>query len=191
MLRVLVAVPGLSLAVTSRGCSSLLCPGFLWLSRVGAPPRCCARASDSAASVVAELRLFGCTGLVAPRHVGSSRNTDRTCVPCIGRLTLIHYATREVHPLPLLFALHSAFPVLCFVRPALSSPSPAHNLEQRHFPSLSLSLFMGEMRMVGSAWEAPSGISASVRRAGHTCPEGPVPLTSGVGRGGPQGLRRG
>ena len=23
---------------------SLLCPGFLWLSRVGAPPRCCVRA---------------------------------------------------------------------------------------------------------------------------------------------------
>ena len=95
MLRVLVAVPGLSLAVTSRGASSLLCPGFLWLSQVGAPPCCCARASDSVASLVAELRLFGCTGLVAPRHVGSSRNTDQTCVPCIGRLILNHWITRD------------------------------------------------------------------------------------------------
>ena len=89
----------------------------------------------------------------------------------------------------LFFTLPSLFSA--FVPPALSSPSPAHNLEQRHFPNLSLSLFMGEMRMVGSTWEAPSGVSASVRRAGHTCPEGPVPLTSGMGRGGPQGLRRG
>ena len=75
---------------------SLLCPGFLWLSQVGAPPCCCARASDSVASLVAELRLFGCTGLVAPRHVGSSRNTDQTCVPCIGRLILNHWITRDI-----------------------------------------------------------------------------------------------
>ena len=34
-------------------------------------------------------------GLVAPRHVGSSLTRDRTCVPCIGRQTPIHCATRE------------------------------------------------------------------------------------------------
>ena len=34
-------------------------------------------------------------GLVAPRHVGSSRTRDRTCVPCIGRQILNHCATRE------------------------------------------------------------------------------------------------
>ena len=35
------------------------------------------------------------TGLVAPRHVGSSQTRARTCVPCIGRQTLNHCATRE------------------------------------------------------------------------------------------------
>ena len=34
-------------------------------------------------------------GLVAPRHVGSSQTRDRTRVPCIGRRTLNHCATRE------------------------------------------------------------------------------------------------
>ena len=35
-------------------------------------------------------------GLVAPRHVGSSRTRDRTCVPCIARRILNHCTTREV-----------------------------------------------------------------------------------------------
>ena len=35
-------------------------------------------------------------GLVAPRHVGSSRTRDRTRVPCIGRWTLNHCTTRDV-----------------------------------------------------------------------------------------------
>ena len=36
------------------------------------------------------------TGLVAPRHVGSSWARARTHVPCIGRRILNHCATREV-----------------------------------------------------------------------------------------------
>ena len=36
------------------------------------------------------------TGLVAPRHVGSSQTRDRTRVPCIGRQTPNHCATREI-----------------------------------------------------------------------------------------------
>ena len=36
------------------------------------------------------------TGLVAPWHVGSSRTRAQTHVPCIGRQTLNHHATREV-----------------------------------------------------------------------------------------------
>ena len=36
------------------------------------------------------------TGLVAPRHVGSSRTRARTRFPCIGRRILNHCATREV-----------------------------------------------------------------------------------------------
>ena len=35
------------------------------------------------------------TGLVAPRHVGSSQTRARTRVPCISRQTLNHCATRE------------------------------------------------------------------------------------------------
>ena len=35
-------------------------------------------------------------GLVALRHVGSSRTRALTCVPCIGRRILNHCATREV-----------------------------------------------------------------------------------------------
>ena len=37
-------------------------------------------------------------GLVAPRHVGSSRTRARTQVPCTGRWILNHCATREVPP---------------------------------------------------------------------------------------------
>ena len=37
------------------------------------------------------------TGLVAPRHVGSSQTRARTRVPCIGRRILNHCATREAH----------------------------------------------------------------------------------------------
>ena len=33
---------------------------------------------------------------MAPRHVGSSRTRDRTCVPCVGRRVLNHCTTREV-----------------------------------------------------------------------------------------------
>ena len=35
------------------------------------------------------------TGIVAPRHVGSSRSRARAHVPCIGRRILNHCATRE------------------------------------------------------------------------------------------------
>ena len=35
------------------------------------------------------------TGLVVPRHVGSSQTRAGTRVPCIGRQTLNHCATRE------------------------------------------------------------------------------------------------
>ena len=49
------------------------------------------------ASLVAEHRLQTrwLTGLVAPRHVGSSQTRARTRVPCISRQILNHCATRE------------------------------------------------------------------------------------------------
>ena len=76
---VFVAARGLSLVVASGGYSSLQCAGFSlrWL-----------------------LLLWSTgsrhTGLVAPRHVGSSWTRARTRVPCIGRGILNHCATREV-----------------------------------------------------------------------------------------------
>ena len=103
--------------------SSLLHAGFLQLQRVGATLHCGARASHCGgfsccgarslgawASVVVahglqQLWLVGSraqaqqlwrTGLVAPRHVGSSRTRARTHVPCIGRQILNHCTTREV-----------------------------------------------------------------------------------------------
>ena len=66
---------GLSLVAASRGYSSLHCLGFslLWLLLLWS------MGSRRMASVVALM------GLVAPRHVGSSRPRDRTHVPCTGR----------------------------------------------------------------------------------------------------------
>ena len=55
---------------------------------------------SSCGSRALERRLNGC-GLVAPRHVGSSRARDQTCVPCIGRQILNHCTTREVPLLPI------------------------------------------------------------------------------------------
>ena len=73
-----------------------------------------------AASLVAEHRLqtrrlssCGSRGLVAPRHVGSSQTTARTCVPCIGRRTLNHCTTRET-PVEIFFEFNwlSSYPQL-------------------------------------------------------------------------------
>ena len=83
----------LSLVAASGGYSSLWCVGFslqwlllLWSTgskRVG---------FSSCGTRDQQLWL---TGLVAPRHVGSSWTRARTRVPCIGRRILNHCATRE------------------------------------------------------------------------------------------------
>ena len=86
-------------------------------SHCGGFPCCRARALGTWASVVLarwlsscgsralECRLstcgmrtqqLWCTGLVALRHVGSSRTRAQTRVPCIGRQILKHRTTREV-----------------------------------------------------------------------------------------------
>ena len=97
------------------GCvgSSFLCEGFLQLRQAGAtlhrgarashcrgPSRCGAQAPD------AQAQQLWLTGLVAPRHVGSSQTRARTRVPCIGRRTLNHCATREA---PMLIFLEFHF----------------------------------------------------------------------------------
>ena len=86
------------------GCvgSSFLCEGFLQLRQAGATLHCGARAYHyrglsccGAQAPDAQPQQLWHTGLVAPRHVGSSQTRARTCVPCIGRQILNHCATRE------------------------------------------------------------------------------------------------
>ena len=96
---VFVAVHGLSLVVARGGYSSLWCVGFslqwlllLWSTGLQAHGL---QQSWLAGSRV-QAQQFRCTGLVAPRHVGSSRTRARTRVPCLGRWILNHCATREV-----------------------------------------------------------------------------------------------
>ena len=82
---VFISVRGLSLVVASGGHSSSRCAG-LSLSR---PLLLRSTGSRRAGSVVVA------HGPVAPRHVGSSQTKARTRVPCIGRQTPNHCATRE------------------------------------------------------------------------------------------------
>ena len=56
----------------------------------------------------AQAQQLWLTGLVAPRHVGSSQTRARTRIPCIGRQTLNHCATREAPYLPFSSAKISA-----------------------------------------------------------------------------------
>ena len=78
---------GLSLAAVSWGYSSLWCAGFSlrWLLLLW-----------STGSRAHGLQELWRTGLVAPRHVGSSQTRPGTHVSCIGRRILKHCATREV-----------------------------------------------------------------------------------------------
>ena len=88
-----------------RGYSLLRCVGFSlrWLLLLQSTG--CRRTGFSSCGTRAQqLWLVGsraqpqqlwCTGLVAPRHVGSSRTRAQTRVPCIGRRILNHCTTRE------------------------------------------------------------------------------------------------
>ena len=60
---------------------------------------------DLWASVVAAQRL------VALQHMDSSWNKDWTCMPCIDRRILIHWATREVHAYA--FLKQNEDPMIC------------------------------------------------------------------------------
>ena len=79
-----------------------LCEGFFQLQQVGATLHRGARASHyhspfhcGAQAPDVQAQQLWLTGLVAPRHVGSSQTRARTRVPCIGRQILNHCATRE------------------------------------------------------------------------------------------------
>ena len=84
---------GFSLVAGSGGYSSLRCAGFslqwlLLLQSTGSRHM----GFNSCGTQAQQLWL---TGLVAPRHVGSSWTRARTHVPCFGRWILNHCATRE------------------------------------------------------------------------------------------------
>ena len=91
---VFVAARGLSLVAASGGYSLLWCAGFSlqWLLLLQSTGSRCTGFS----SCVRWAQQLWRTGLVAPRHVGSSPTRDRTRVPCIGRWILNHCTTREV-----------------------------------------------------------------------------------------------
>ena len=90
---IVVAVCQLSLVVVSRGYSSLQCVGFSlrWLLLLWSTGSRHAGFSSCGTWAQQSWR----TGLVAPRHVGSSQARARTRVPCIGRQILNHCTTRE------------------------------------------------------------------------------------------------
>ena len=105
LLWVFVAVRGLSLIAASGGYSSLWCTGFSlqWLLLWSTGSRC--TGFSSCGTRAQQLWLMGSrvrawqlwhTGLIAPRHVGSSQATAQTRVPCTGRRILNHCATRDV-----------------------------------------------------------------------------------------------
>ena len=86
------------------GCvgSSSLCEGPLQLWQAGATPHRGVRASHGrglsccgAQAPDAQAQQLWLTGPVAPSRVGSPQTRARTRVPCIGRQTLNHCATRE------------------------------------------------------------------------------------------------
>ena len=90
------------LFIYGRVGSSFLCEGFPRLRQAGAALHRGARASHyrglsccGAQAPDAQAQQLWLTGPVAPQHVGSSQTRARTRVPCIGRQTLNHCATRE------------------------------------------------------------------------------------------------
>ena len=102
---VFIAACGLSLVAASGGQSSLRCRGFslqclLLLCSTGSRHVGFSSCGTQAQQLWhegsrAQAQQLWHTGLVAPQHVGSSRTRARTCVPCIGRWILNHYAIRK------------------------------------------------------------------------------------------------
>ena len=100
---------GFLLVVVSGACSSLLYAGFslrwlLLLRNTGSRRMGCSSCDTWAQQLClmgsrAQAHQLWHTGLVAPRHVGSSQTRARTRVPYIGRQILNHCATREAQML--------------------------------------------------------------------------------------------
>ena len=107
------------------GCvgSSFLCEGFLWLWQVGATLHRGARASHyrglsrcGAPAPDAQAQQLWLTGLVAPRHVGSSQTRARTRIPCIGRQIPNHCATREARSCFLIAGTFCHLALICLIQ---------------------------------------------------------------------------
>ena len=85
----------LGLRFCARAFSSCGKRGPLFIAVRG--PLTIAASRCGAQAPVAQAQQLWLTGLVAPRHVGSSQTRAWTHVPCIGRQILNHCATREAH----------------------------------------------------------------------------------------------
>ena len=119
------AARGLSLVVVSGGYSSLRCAGFslrwlllLWNTgsrRMGFSS--CGMWAQKLWLVGsrAQAQYLWCTGLAAPRHLGSSRTRARTRVSCTGRRILNHCATREVPGQSFLKKLYSMWNFIVYI----------------------------------------------------------------------------
>ncbi|XP_067559748.1 selenide, water dikinase 1 isoform X2 [Pseudorca crassidens] len=88
---------GLSLVQTTDYIYPIVDDPYMMASHCCGLSRCGAKAPD------AQAQRPWLMGPAAPRHVGSSRTGARTCVPCIGRRTPNHCATREA-PLPVSYS---------------------------------------------------------------------------------------
>ena len=119
------------------GCvgSSFLCEGFLQLRRAGATLHRGARASHyrglsycGAQAPDAQAQQLWLTGPVAPRHMGASQTRARTHVPCNGRQTLNHCATREAQAYGFFVFVFCLFVCLFFNINTLSCIVKLHDL---------------------------------------------------------------
>ena len=102
--------------------SLFLCEGPLQLWQVGATLHRGARASHhrglsrcGAQAPDAQAQQPWLTGPAAPRHAGFSQTRARTRVPCTGRQTLNHCATREA-PLTFLLSTLSQRTLCCSIQ---------------------------------------------------------------------------
>ena len=108
---VFAAACGLSLVMASGVYSWLRCAGFSlrWLLLL----RSTGSRHVGFSSCGTWVQQLWHTGLVAPRHVGSSQTRAQTCVPCTGRQILNHCSTREVPEFFICICSCKMYIVLC------------------------------------------------------------------------------
>ena len=119
----LVAACGLSLVAARGGYSPLQCAVFIAVASLVVEHGLWACGLRSCSSRALEQSLGSVVvgmGLVAAGHVGSSRTRDRTCVPCIGSLILIHSASGEAPEMYSFTVLEARSPKICWQGHVLS-----------------------------------------------------------------------